>query len=77
MSARIDLRERDDLHDPQDAPIRGYCVQCGGEVYMNEPCCITTDGGELIHDDCAKNWLFQTQVNNFLDFVAAGDCYAR
>lgn len=72
---RIDLRDRTDLKDPQDAPIIGYCMHCGGEIYSGEAhyCPTETDG--MLHTWCASRWLWEHYKDDYFDYEA-GDCYA-
>lgn len=75
MSSRIDLRDRDDLKDPQCAPVIGCCTHCGGEIYSGEAhyCPTETDG--MLHTWCASRWFWEHYKDDYFDYKA-GDCYA-
>ncbi len=59
----ITVRDRDDLHDPQDAPIIGYCKHCGQEIYAGEPCFIQAEYDGRVHEECMMDWLYETYVS--------------
>ena len=72
---RIDLRDRTDLKDPQDAPVIGYCMHCGGEIYNGDARYYPTETDGMLHTYCAAKWFWEHYKDPYMDFEA-GDYYA-
>ena len=49
--------------DPQDIAPVAYCIHCGGEIYAGEEAYIPAEYAGMLHEDCVKDWLYETYVN--------------
>ncbi|MDO5547720.1 MAG: hypothetical protein Q4F79_04455 [Eubacteriales bacterium] len=72
---RIDLRDRNDLRDPQCAPVIGYCTHCGGEIYNGEAYYQPTEVNGMLHTYCGPRWFWEHYKDSYFDYDP-GDCYA-
>lgn len=57
------MGDRNDLKDPQEAPVVGYCLHCGEEIYTGEEIRIPVEHAGKVHEDCYKDWLYETYAS--------------
>lgn len=49
--------------DAQDAAPVAFCVHCGEEIYPEDRVYMPAEYAGMVHEECAKDWLYDTYVS--------------